>query len=435
MPSGISRRSFLKTTSAVAATALTARSLAAAAGANSRLNLAVVGCGGIAREHHLPALLEIRERQRIGILAVCDVYETRAKEYQDAVKAGGAGEPKIVRDYHDVLAMKDVDYVLFATPEHWHAKNALDALDAGKHVYVEKPVTHTIAEALAVVAKVKLSGLKLQVGVQGMSDDTFASAHEAIVAGKIGPVIHAQIEYCRHHSGGEAPWRKGTDAKMPKPDDLDWERWLGPAPKRPWFAPRYFEWRNYRDYSGGISTDLFVHRLSRIIKACGLGMPKLVAGTGGIFLWPDGRELPDNFQLVAEYPPVENITPGMTVHILGTMANRYPYDHAIRGHKGTLLLSKTGWQIIEQGSGKVLETYEHTGGESIALHHTNLHAAIRDGANLNCPAELGLYGLGAVRMANLSWFQRRLLGWDAANNQVIPADQLPNPVPAGDEIS
>jgi predicted dehydrogenase len=418
----MSRRNFLKTTGAVAAaTTMTARSYAATPGANDRLNMAFVGCGSIAQEHR-KALVPMRESENLGMLAVCDVYETRARDFQAAIKEGGGGEPKIIKDYHDILAMKDIDYVLFATPEHWHARNIIDALDAGKHVYVEKPMTHTIPEALAVVAKCRASRLKVQVGVQGMSDETYARAFDAIKSGKLGPVVHAQIEYCRRYDISEGPWR-GRVKSVERPADLDWEMWLGPAPRRPWYAPRYFEWRNYRDYSGGVGTDLFVHRLTRIIRACGLGFPTTVLGQGGIYIWKDDRELPDNFQMAADYGPVEGVTPGMTVHILGTMANRFKYDHAVRGYKATLVFGrKGGYEIFEEGTGKSLETFQPKGAEDMALHHKNHHAAIRNGVDLNCPPELGMYGAVAVRMANLSWFQKRLLAWDAANGRVVPAE-------------
>lgn len=417
----LTRRSFLRTTGVAAATmtTLSAGNAARAAGANDRMTMAIVGCGKIG-QHHLDKLLALREAKEVEILAVCDVYETRAREFQQKIKAAG-GNARLVRDYRDVLAMKDVDYVLLSVPEHSHADLALAALDAGKHVYCEKPVTHTIAEAQAVLAKVKETGLKLQVGVQGMSDQSYAAAYEAIRAGKIGPVVQAQLEYCRNHSAGTGPWRReDLDFAMPKPGDLDWGTWLGPAPKRPWDPHRYFEWRNYRDYSGGVGTDLFVHRITRIIKSCGLTLPTRVVGMGGIYLWPDGRELPDNFELLAEYPAVEGITPGMTVHILGTMANRHRIEHCIRGHKGTLVFErKKGWKILEADTEKVVETYELKGAEDVSWHHRNLHAAIRDNAALHCPAELGLYGLAPVRMANLSWFEKKMLTWDAKQGKAV----------------
>ena len=423
-PTNVNRRTFLKSAGLAAATAMTARSYAQVPGANERLNTAFIGCGGIAKSSHVPALLKLRKAGSVGILAACDVWETRAREMREALAAGGVPEVKITRDYREVLAMKDVDYVTIASPEHRHARHIIDALAAGKHVYTEKPMTHTVEEGLEVLKAVADSKLQVQVGVQGLSNEGYATAFEAVKAGELGTVVHAQIEYCRWYPPGEAPWRRNIDPKMPKPADLDWNHWLGTAPKREWDASRYHEWRNYRDYSGGISTDLFVHRLSRIIRACGLKAPLRVCGTGGIYMWPDGRELPDNFQMVAEYPAAPGAPRGMTVHVLGTMANRYRYDHAIRGYKGTLLLNKGGWEI-QDGAGQVLRSYKSTGAEEMDLHHANLHAAIRKGKPLNCPPELGFHGLLAVRMANLSWFEKRLLAWDDKARKVVPADQMP----------
>jgi predicted dehydrogenase len=352
------------------------------------------------------------------IVAVCDVYDKRMNDFVDKIKAAG-GDAKAVPDYRDVLAMDEVDYVLIGTPEHWHAQQTLDALDAGKHVYCEKPMTHTVQEALAVLDKAsKKKDLKLQVGVQGMSDDSYRAAREAIGEGKIGTVVAAQIEYTRRY-GELGPWRR-ADVKSddPKPEGLDWKSWLGPAPERPWNPHRYWEWRNYRDYSGGIGTDLFVHRVTRIVRSCGLTMPNRVAGMGGIYIWPDGRNLPDNLELLAEYPPVKGISHGMTLHVLGTMANSYHYDHLIRGYEGTLIFDDKGWHIVDP-EGKEIERFNKTGAESVVLHHKNHHAAIRGNAELNCPPEFGLYGFVPVAMANQSWFDKKMLAWDEDQRKVV----------------
>jgi predicted dehydrogenase len=208
---------------------------------------------------------------------------------------------------------------------------------------------------------------------------------------------------------------------MAKPDDLDWAAWLNPAAPCDWDPRRYFEWRCYREYSGGIATDLFVHRLTRLIRACGLTFPVRVAGMGGIYLWDDGRNLPDNIEMLAEYPAIEGVTPGMTVHVLGTMANDTGNRHCIRGHKATLEFTDAGWDIVDQATGKTVESHKKTGGEDVVPHHENHHAAIRSGAPLNCPAELGLYGVVPVCMANQSWFEKKMLSWDAASGKVVPA--------------
>ena len=408
-----SRRQFLKITGLAAAAlpAITARGFGRVAGSNERIRLGIVGCGGIAQSH-LGALLRMRESHNVEVAAVCDVYETRARAFQDRIWRVG-GDAALHDDHRKLIGHPGLDYVLIATPEHWHAQIALDALDAGLHVYCEKPMTHGLTGANQVVDKVRETGLKLQVGVQGMSDDRYAAANKAIREGKLGPVLQAQIDYVRNHSLDLGPWRTGVQADLSKPSDLDWERWLGPAPKRPWSAPRYFEWRNYREYSGGIATDLFIHRLTRILKACDLTYPERVVGMGGIYLWNDGRDLPDNFEMLAEYPAVEGVTPGMTLQILGTMGNKRPNDHVIRGHKASLVFTREGWDIVDEASGETVESHVRTGGEDIGLHHENLLAAIREGQDLKCPAELGAYGVAAVAGANQSWFEKRMMKWDA----------------------
>ncbi len=410
-----SRRNFLKTTGAVAAglSTLSAKSFGRVLGANERINTAILGCGHITNVIHVPALLSLVNENKVGIIGVCDAQLSRAQAFRDRIQAEGGMTAEVSQDYRDILKIEDVDYVTIGSPEHWHHRMIIDALDAGKHVYVEKPVTHTSEEAVEVVAKAKRTGLKVQVGVQGMSDDSYATAYEAIREGKIGQVIHAQIEYCRFHGPERGPWRRDIDPDMPKPEDLDWEAWLGPAPQRPWDPRRFVEWRNYRDYSGGISTDLFVHRITRIIRACGLTVPIRVVGMGGIYVWPDGRELPDNIEMIAEYGKVDGITEGMTVHVLGTMANRHAIEHVIRGTDGTLVfLPNVGWRILEPRTNEVRAEHARSGGEDIGLHHRNLLDAMRGEAELNCPPELGHYGLTAVAMANQSWFQKKMMTWN-----------------------
>lgn len=403
------RRVFLQ--SAGAGAALAARAYSQAAGANERLRVGIIGCGGIAG-HHLNTLLKMKETDNVEVTAVCDVYDKRTEAF--AARTGA----RQYKDYRRLLDADDVDYVLIATPEHWHAQMTLDALDAGKHVYVEKPMTHYIDESKKVLAKLKTKPkLKLQVGVQGMSDDSYESAWEAVKNGDIGKVVLAQIDYSRNHTRDFWAYPIDEDAKPGV--NLDWNAWLGPAKKVPWDPERYFRWRRYWDYSGGISTDLYVHRATRLIKALNLKCPDFVVATGGKFNFTDSiAEIPDTFNVLADYPE------GLTMQLVSTMANDTPVQHLLRGHKATLEFTRTGWKITPQRQyAKEVEAKEFTkkGAESTELHHRNLQNAIRHGEALKCDAELGFHGVVVCSMAVDSFRKRQYLKWDRVRERAVRA--------------
>lgn len=408
----VSRRSFLQSSGVAAATTvgMTAASYAKVLGANDRIRVGFIGAGGMAG-NHMNAHNSLKKKNNLEPIAVADCWKTRAE-----AGAKKIGASKAFTDYRKVLEIKDIDYVTIATPEHWHSTMTVDAMDAGKAVYCEKPMTHSIPQAQEVMKKQKETKLPLQVGVQAMSDDSYSAAAKAIEQGVLGQVVQAQIEYVRRYNQG--PWRKpDVRDNMPQPKDLNWNDWLGHAPKVPWNPHHYHEWRNYSVYSGGIATDLFIHRITRIMKACNLLYPRRVVGMGGIWQWPDGRDLPDNFEMICEYPR------GMTVYVLGTMSNRVGIDHLIRGYRGTMYFDRKGW-VAKDKDGKVLAEHKKSGAEDVSLHHTNLHNHMRNGEELNCPVELGMAGVVAVNMANESWRSSRMMGWDTENEKMVAADTL-----------
>jgi predicted dehydrogenase len=210
-----------------------------------------------------------------------------------------------------------------------------------------------------------------------------------------------------------------TDDDARPGENLDWNAWLGSAPKRPFDPERYFSWRRFWDYSGGIATDLFIHRVTRIIRSLGLTFPERVVGTGGKFQFTEGKaEIPDTFNMLLDYPE------GVTVQLVSTMANDHPVEHMLRGHKATLLFSKTGFEIKPQRLYKddvQPVTYEKKGGEDIALHHKNLQAAIRTNEALKCDCMLGYYGVVAARMGVDSYRRRKYLAWDKAKQRAVNA--------------
>jgi predicted dehydrogenase len=382
-------------------------------GANDRLRIGVIGCGGMGNAH-LNALMKMRESDNIEIAAVCDVYKVRL----DAAKEKTGG--KAVSDYRAVLDDKDIDYVLIATPEHWHHQMTLDAADAGKHIYCEKPLAHTIAEGRQVVQKIQHSGVKMQVGVQGMSDDSYEAAYKYIKDGALGKIVIAQIDYSRNYK--DDFWAAPAYAVDPEAQpgvNLDWKAWLGPAPKRPWDPLRYFQWRRYWDYSGGIATDLFIHRITRLIKAMNLKFPDRVVATGGTWEFTNTvAEVPETFNMMCDYPG------GPSMVLISSMANDTPVPHQIRGHLATLEFNSTGFVIKPQklfAEGRQEIVHQKTGAESVTLHHRNLQNAIRKNEPLNCDVLLGYYGLVACLMAVESYRHKKYLAWDARRERVVMA--------------
>jgi predicted dehydrogenase len=412
--SQVSRRRFLATSGAAVAAIganWTAQSYARVVGANDRIRIGFIGAGGMA-DNHFDAYLALQKPDNLEAAAVADCWRSRADK--GATKIGA---PNAFSDYRQVLDRGDIDYVTIATPEHQHARMTLDALDSGKAVYCEKPLTHTIAESRAVIKKQSETKLPLQVGIQGLSDDSYSSAAEAIRKGVIGKVVQAQIEYVRRY-GDEGLFNKpDLNDDMPQPEDLDWKAWLGPAPSTAWDPHHYFEWRNHSAYSGGIASDLFVHRLARIMRACDLLYPRRVVGMGGIWHWPKHRDLPDSFEMICEYPR------GMTVYVLGTQSNRVGIDHLIRGYRGTLYFTRDGW-VAKDKDDKVLAEHKKTGAEDVSLHHTNLHNHLRNGEELKCPVEFAAAASATVVMANESWRTGQMMGWSEELHDMVPCHTL-----------
>ena len=360
---------------------------------------------------HMRNLVKMRESDNVAVAAVCDIFDKRA---QAAAKLTGG---KIYKDYRRLLEDNDIDYVLIATPEHWHYKMTVDAADAGKHIYCEKAMTQTTEQAKKVVAKIQRTGVKMQVGVQGMSDDSYETANKYVREGALGKVVLAQIDYSRNYPDDFWAYKIDPDARPG--DNLDWKAWLGPARKRPFDPDRMFRWRRYWDYSSGIASDLFIHRVTRIIKSLNLTFPNYGVGAGGNFCFIDSlAEIPDTFNILLDYPQ------GLTVQLVSSMANDIKVQHMLRGHKATLLFTKTGFEIRAQRLYKdeVEEiVHEKTGAESVELHHRNLMNAIRNNEPLNCDCQLGYYGVVACEMGTESYRKRKYMAWDRARQRIVKA--------------
>jgi predicted dehydrogenase len=410
--SKISRRAFVSASAAsIVATAAGANRVL---GANNRLRIGIIGCGGLAQGAHIPSLMRMKEADNVEIVAVCDVYQKRLD--QAAATTGAAP----VKDYRAMLDRKDIDYVAVVTPEHWHARMTLDAADAGKHIYCEKPMTWSIEQAKQVVKKIQQTNLKMQVGVQGMCDDSYETAQKYVKEGKLGRVVQAQIDYSRNYKRDF--WVSDEPDKDVRPgENLDWNAFLGPAPKRPFDLDRFLHWRRYWDYSGGIATDLFVHRITRVIRALDLKFPSRVVAVGGKWEFRDSAaEIPDTFNMMLDYPD------GLSVVALSSLANDSPIPHVLRGHEATLEFTRDGFVIRPQGrfnkeGDKPEIVHKKTGAEDITLHHRNLQNAIRGGEALKCDVMTGYYGVVAVRLAIESYRRSKCMKWDARREKGVEA--------------
>jgi predicted dehydrogenase len=389
---------------------MAAEAYAQTAGANERMRMGVIGCG-IQGNAHMKALVTMKETDNLEVAAVCDIFDKRA---QAASQLTG-GRP--VKDYRSILEAKDIDYVLIAAPEHWHYQMTMDALAAGKHIYCEKPMTHTTEQSKKVVARVNETKLKMQVGVQGMSDDSYETAYNYVKDGTLGKVVIAQIDYSRNAL--DDFWAYPIDPDAKPGENLDWHAWLGPAPKRPWDPDRYFRWRRYWDYSGGIATDLFIHRVTRIIKALNLDFPERAVGAGGKFEFTESlAEIPDTLNIMLDYPG------GPSVILVSSLANDTKVDHVLRGHKATLTFTPTGFTVTPQRLyAKDMQPieYQKHGGELLDLHHRNLINAIRKNEPLKCDAMLGYKAVVACEMGVQSFRQRKYMAWDKAKERIVHA--------------
>lgn len=338
----VNRRNFLITASTVGAGLSLASSAFAARpkmnpsrviGANDRINVGLIGAGG--RGSYVSNVFAKHGQQNNScqIVAVCDVYQKRVTKNKEAYKCDGT------LDYREILNRSDVDAVIVATPDHWHAPIALEAMDKGKDVYLEKPMCHTVEEARDLVNTVRETKRVLQVGSQTTSGDQWAKARKAIADGMIGKMLMSQGSYHRNSTEGEWNWpidqAAGPNAKGE--DYIDWKMWLGKAPQRSFNADRFFRFRKYWDYSGGIATDLFYHVVAPMNICWGEAQfPYKVMADGGIYEFKDEREVPDTFNLLGSYAK------GHSIVLSSSMANSQHIPGLIRGHEASLIMVEHG---------------------------------------------------------------------------------------------
>ncbi|HEY3443230.1 MAG TPA: Gfo/Idh/MocA family oxidoreductase [Paludibaculum sp.] len=327
MSQEFSRRSFALKAAALAA----APAVLPALGANSRVSLGVIGTGG--RGYYLTQRAYAGNAGRFQVEAVCDTFTGNLARGKDLVQTQGKNVPKTYVDYKELLADKSIDAVIIATPEHLHHRMLLDALAAGKNVYVEKPLAHTVEEAQEIMKAVAKSKSVVQVGTQNRSNSLYQMAKTMIGQGLIGDCHYVRAFWYRNQlPNGAGAWRYSMPADANE-TNMDFKRFLGPAQARPFNKPRYFQWRLYWDYSSGIATDLMVHQTDITAFVMNKGIPDSVVTTGGVNRWTenDDREVPDTWSVLMDY--------GDKFHInyscyLGN--SKFGYGEQFMGNDGTI---------------------------------------------------------------------------------------------------
>lgn len=420
----VSRRVFLAASGAGAVLAALPSHAASTVGPNDRLRIGFIGVGGRAQEHLKSAITVQNSDQTVEIASVCDVFNRRLDEAVDTVAKGVGKKPNRCSDYRDILADDSIDAVLIATPDHWHARQTIDALNAKKHVYCEKPMTHTVEEALAVKKAWEDSGHVMQVGVQSTSLPIWKKINERICDGGLGKVLQYQTEFFRNSDVGQ--WRYYPLSEDMTPSNINWKMFLGTelglAPDMPFDRAVYGQWRCYWPFGSGMFTDLFVHRTTSMLLATGMRFPGRVVGAGGIYLEYDGRDVPDVATVVADFPE------GVQGTVTATMCSaNTPIRQLIRGHFGSVVLGNgeefTGYDFIAERPEVTHdrsykdERVEIGGIPNTSLaHFKNFVDAVRAGdpSKVNCSPELGAAAMVIVKLGARSYREGKVFHFDPA---------------------
>ena len=413
-------------------------------GPNDQINVACIGYG-------IMGQIDVQTASSIPgvkIVGVCDVYEgrlTRAKEHF------GAGL-FTTRDYRQVLQRPDVDAVIVATPDHWHAPIAIEAMRAGKDVYCQKPMVRVVEEGAGIIKAQKETGRILQVGSQLASSIMYAKARELVRSGAIGKVHMIESYWDRNSAQGAWQYSIPPDATTA---NIDWDRFLGSASRHEFDPVRIFRWRNYQDYGSGVAGDLFVHLFTGIHYVMESNGPNRIMSSGGLHYWKDGRDVPDLLIGLFEYPeakahPAFNVslrvnflagggdtsgfrfigTDGvLNVTVRGTITMTKKPRAAAPGHTASTFSKATSEEFL-RGYRKMYPAADTTSPDAMQnnlgeqqwafpagyteqyAHHLNFFDAVRTRRPVVEDAVFGLRAAGPALLSNVSYFERKIVQWD-----------------------
>lgn len=409
-------------------------------GPNDQVQIALIGSGGMGVADTSTCITV----PGVKLVAVCDLYDGRLA----AAKKRWGNDIATTKDYREILGRKDIDAVIIATPDFWHKDISVAAMNAGKHVYCEKPMVHDISEAPAVIEAQNRNKVVFQVGSQGMSSLGNEKAKELLKQGAIGTLNYAEAFYARMSPEGAWQYTIPDDAS---PATVDWSRYLSIAPKRPFDPLRFFRWRNYRDYGTGVSGDLFVHVFSSLHYITGSIGPNKIMATGGLRYWKDGREVPDIMLGTFDYPDTK-------VHPAFNLSLRVNFVDGTGGTNYLRMVGSEGSMTVEwdkvtlynnrnivdatdpllktknsTAQGKEYryerksmlppETMIYTAEEGYKGahfdHHYNWINAIRTKGSVTEDALFGFRAAAPALLCNQSYFDNKIIQWDPEKLKVI----------------
>ena len=403
----MNRRTFLEKTAQVGAAAAIATSRTRPIlGANERIRMGIIGSGGMGRNH-----MNRFKSQGVEWVAVCDVYDVNLRKGLDIAGTGA----KSYTDFRRLLENKDIDAVLIASPEHWHHNHLIAAVQAGKDAYCEKPMSWSIPQGVDMVNEVRKTDRIVQVGMQRRSSPLVLEAKALIDQGLIGEINMVRAEWY---------WNLNINTDPNLPGKLDWEAFQGPAPKRPFEAVRFRQWRYFWDFSGGNMTDQGTHLLDVIQWFTGVEQPIAAQTYGAVYkLYPS--ETPDVFCAVFEYP---KFTCTWTLAYMNTFMKGWGI--VFQGQKGTLEMCEDGYRVFaepwsEKGYDrwKVPPTIKQNlagGATDIGPHEKNFLDCVKSRQQPNATVEIGHRAVRTLHLANIAYHKRcrAELGADGESVQV-----------------
>uniref|UniRef100_Q020K4 Oxidoreductase domain protein n=1 Tax=Solibacter usitatus (strain Ellin6076) TaxID=234267 RepID=Q020K4_SOLUE len=393
----VPRRTFLR-----AASAATALSYSRVYGANERIQLGLIGCGERGRYD----MGNFVKSGKVDVVALCDIYGNNI----DAAKTT-APNAKTFGDHRKLLETKEVDVALIGVPDHWHASCAIDALNAGKDVYVEKPLTLKIDEGPEIVKAARVNNRVCQVGMQQRSGKHYIEAKQLYVdSGKLGKVTLARTWW--HGNGYHL--RKAPASLKDQPSNLNWSRFLGPLKWRDWDPQQYWNWRAYLDFGGGQVTDLFTHWIDVVHMFLGQDIPIAASAIGGVYNYKDGRTAPDTINVLLEYPKdltatfEATLVPGVTgagIEFCGTLGRLY----IDRGHYTYTPLGRNATPIDVKASSNIDQD-----------HVENFLECVKSRNKPNGDVLVGHRSAQASHLGNISYMQKRRIDFDPVREEILP---------------